>query len=352
MPFPRVYPVATLLILLLAPGSSVAFVPGPLFSGRGPAELAKCLKSRDVEVRRDAAFCLGVIGPRAAEALPAILRSLEDSDAEVRVHTIASIRGMGPAGGAALPVLAKLLEDEEPNVRRASAAALQGMGRGAEWACLALSRSMSDEDKYVRAWAAGALARLGREDVRPLALLAEALEDDESDFSEVAEILGEIGPRALPTLKHCLKNKRARVRLAATGAFAEMAEEMRRRKMPFPREAVRSLISALKDPDEKVAANAIYALGRAGEAAKEAIPAIAECLAHRDQWVRFSASRHSGTSGRPPELRSRPCGTRCTTMMSPFGARQRRPSGSWKVLRKRLRRGPNPSAPLKPLPGE
>src|SRR5262249_50892565 len=142
-----------------------------------------------------------------------------------------------------------------------------------------LLKALDDEDKSVRIRAAGALMILGHKDKRPARLLAEALADkDDHAQQEAIDTFRNVLLPAVPILEECLKDKRPEVRQLAAFTLGEVGRNVSANKLEFPRKTIQSLIAALKDKDKDVVWGAIYALGAIGEQAKEAVPAIVECL--------------------------------------------------------------------------
>jgi HEAT repeat protein len=56
-----------------------------------PAQLIAALKAEDAETRAVAARSLGILGPKADSAIPALKEALEDPDARVRSEAAAAL---------------------------------------------------------------------------------------------------------------------------------------------------------------------------------------------------------------------------------------------------------------------
>jgi len=71
---------------------------------------------------------LAMLGPRAAETLPAIMPVLQDEQALHRYLAVEALGAIGPPAAAAVPALTRLLTDEEAVVRESAAEALAAIG--------------------------------------------------------------------------------------------------------------------------------------------------------------------------------------------------------------------------------
>jgi len=222
-------------------------------------------KGADPRDRRDAASALGIIGPAAAPAIPALVEALKDNGADpsVRQSAAFALGNIGPAAAPAIPALVEALKD-----------------KGEDW--------------EVRRDAVSALGKIGPAAAPAIPALVDALKDKGEDPSvrrSVASVLGNIGPAAapaIPALVDALKDKgadpsgrqSAALALGNTGAAAAPA--------------IPALVDALKDKGEdlSVRQSAAFALGDIGPAAAPAIPALVEALKDKgaDPSVRKSAA--------------------------------------------------------------
>ncbi len=81
-----------------------------------PAEVtvqtfADALKDEDVGVRRNAARTLGIFGPAASEAVPALIEALKDENLFIRGSVITTLGKIGPTAQEAVPALKEALAD-------------------------------------------------------------------------------------------------------------------------------------------------------------------------------------------------------------------------------------------------
>src|SRR4051812_4529372 len=102
------------VVAFSAPSAHAAAPPASPSIGGVPT-LIQDLKSRDIKARRQAAQFLGLRGPRAIAALPALIAAFADADLEVRVRAAAAA---GKIGEPALKDLLAALENEDTHLRR------------------------------------------------------------------------------------------------------------------------------------------------------------------------------------------------------------------------------------------
>jgi len=71
---------------------------------------------------------IGNLGPKAAKAVPALIKAMEDKNHRIRQHTAWTLSKIGPAAKAAIPILKKALNDENNSVRYNAKVALEKIG--------------------------------------------------------------------------------------------------------------------------------------------------------------------------------------------------------------------------------
>ena len=197
--------------------------------------LAQRLREDEGEwVRQEAAWALGEMGEAAAtpEVLEALVQALRDRNSDVRSAAAWALREMGSAAARpeVIEALIQALRDRDPDVRSAAAKALGRMGEATatqEVIQALIQRLLQDESGWVRREAAGALGRL-------LPAHPEALRDF------LRALPAPMTPQETQTLEE--------VFLDSPGAVP----------------ALRALLS---DPDPKIRAKAVWALGAVGPAA-------------------------------------------------------------------------------------
>jgi len=181
-------------------------------------------------VRRVAVVTLGGIGPRAKEAIPALIAALKDDDPGVRQTAAGALGGIGPEAKEAIPALIAALKDGDPGVRRTAAEALEGIGPAAKEAIPALIAALKDGDPWVRRTAAEALGAIGPAAKEAIPALITALKDDDPWVRRMAAVaLGEIGPaakEAIPALITALKGDKNQIQEVVADSLASIAENL------------------------------------------------------------------------------------------------------------------------------
>jgi HEAT repeat protein len=170
---------------------------------------------------------LSMIGPDAAEAVPALTRMLESSDAETRREAQFALAAIGPAAAPAVPQLSQALSSNSQEVQYSAIYALGRIGEQAKDACPELMKILDREEEFPRIAAIWALSRIdpGRPEVveTGIPLLAKALQSDrEAVRAEAAATLGEISEPARPALsdlKQAQEDPSAAVQEAARKAI-------------------------------------------------------------------------------------------------------------------------------------
>lgn len=89
------------------------------------SELSENLRLDDTSGRIRAAKLLGLFGPEAADAVPALIDALDDDKKTVRVAAVLSLRKIGPAAKAAIPALTAITE--EPLIGRRAQKAIKAI---------------------------------------------------------------------------------------------------------------------------------------------------------------------------------------------------------------------------------
>jgi HEAT repeat protein len=170
--------------------------------GDGPADpedvpaLVKALKYDEARVRIDAAEDLGLIGPKAADAVPALLKIAErDADPLVRIAAAKAVAGIDPKNETALPLLIEALKDKTSKVRKRAAESLGELGPGAKSAVSALVKAVKDSEPNVSWAAVDALGQIGPDAESAVPALIDALKEANTR-SAAADSLGQIGPTA------------------------------------------------------------------------------------------------------------------------------------------------------------
>ncbi len=201
-------------------------------------------------VRGHAAFALGRIGEPNGAIVPALIAALTDSKTEVRERAAEALGGMGSSAREALPALASALKDDEASVAIRACLALSLIGD--EGAAKPLLAAFQDKRSEVSVAASQAIWRLGpKADPVVLALLSLAQGPVEKT-APARNLLASLGPHIVPVLVEALSNDQAARREAAADALGRMG--------PPARTAVPALLKSLKDKSPAVALMAAMAL--------------------------------------------------------------------------------------------
>jgi HEAT repeat protein len=238
--------------------------------------LVRGLKRPEARVRAGAADTLRRVRPRPVDAVPALIVALADREAVVRREAAGALgRIRGPAD-TPVPALATALKDADPDVRMAAVGALGWFGTRAKPAVPALTAALKDRDAAVVDAAAEALGQVGPAAAAAVPALVQALGAGRSSYGRRQVI------RALTGIGPGAK--------AAVPALIEALRHARDR--PWAADALGAIgpeaaaaipdLMKLADPKSNGCSEAVTALGRIGPAAKAAVPLLNEALAARE----------------------------------------------------------------------
>jgi len=203
-------------------------------------------------VRRAVVTALGQMGSEAA--IDALLKKLDDADPQVRVGA-ANALGVLKAASAVQPLIKVLAGIKDEKLCVAAAKALGEVGDAAAVEPLMTAVSNAARSKELREEAAIALGKL--KDKRARAVLVRALKDvaDRVRWA-AADSLGRLGlPEAVPALGEAVTgDTNAQVREAAAVALGRIGRD----------DGVPALLRALRDPEKRVADQALAAALRIG----------------------------------------------------------------------------------------
>ncbi|MDD3906313.1 MAG: HEAT repeat domain-containing protein [Candidatus Omnitrophica bacterium] len=204
---------------------------GPSAKAAIPA-LAKALRGYDINIRQEAAIALVKIDPAAISIFIAALEDANaggwyeatiaigemDSPAKagasyayVGLEAAIVLGMMGPSAKAAVPALTKALKHHDINVRREAVIALGKIGADAKAAVPALTKALDDPDINVCREATIALVKIGDDAVSILINILEYSATD-SRIMTIVAVLGEMGPSAkaaVPALVRILKKSQS-----------------------------------------------------------------------------------------------------------------------------------------------
>ena len=143
-------------------------------------------------------------------AVPDLVRALQGNNRVLRSKAARVLGMIGPDARASVPALVALLDDNEGHMADAARHALGSMGPAAREAIPALQRRLRAPEVRTRVQAADILRRIdpdARQVIIPI--LTEALEgDDRPSRSQAITALGSMGPQAVPLLEQVLRESK------------------------------------------------------------------------------------------------------------------------------------------------
>ncbi len=251
----------------------------PWFVGLGAVveedmpRLLEELKSSDRWERLDALDDLGLLGPGAKTALPAVRPLLEDTDPLVRLHAAATLLAIEPDAQGAVAGLTAGLADASADVRVEACRCLGRMGPKAQAAAPELIRLVGQQgDDDSRAAAITALGAIGPTASGAVGTLSKCLAEP-AVRCYAAEALGRIGPASaatLPLLARMLDDADRDVQWSAVKAMVQIGGEGARPVVPF---LIRRTEAA---PRGRELYQLTWLLGLLGPVAKDALPVLRE----------------------------------------------------------------------------
>jgi HEAT repeat protein len=267
---------------------------GPDARGAAPALVPLLTVKDDPNHGSSAAYALGHVG--AAAELGGVI---EDRKVPAPVRENAA-KWLHQAGDAGVKEIVRLLDTEDDSARRLAADAAVPAGRAARDAVPGLIKALRDKDadSGLRRSAAVALGAVGPDAAAAVGALVEALGADDGETRLAAlTALAQVGFEAkdlTPSVKKLLKDGDPKVRAAAARVLW-LADRTDPDVLP-------PLVEMVKEGGPgRVAASEV--LGRMGEDARAAVPALAEALkdvTDLETWRRVSwALQDLGPVARP-----------------------------------------------------
>jgi HEAT repeat protein len=237
------------------------------------------------------------MGPKAEKELvrsgiPILVRGLTDRDRSIRDHSARALGLLGPKAAAAAPALAEMCSDKDEQLRSAAADALARIEGSNSFTLIATLR---DGNVNARREAARTLGRTRPVANGTVAALTDALKDKDAEVrASAVESLGWIGPAAAPATAALIASLSDKALISAGGRKGDKfgydkhpaVYSLRRIGVP----AVPSLIEALKDEDVLVRSSAAQTLGLIGFKAKNASQALRTALGDKSDVVRVEAA--------------------------------------------------------------
>lgn len=269
---------------------------GPIASDAAPA-LVKLLNNdkRPYHDRVIALEPLAVIGVAHPIVVPALIQTVEqtkpgpnlsaDDANSLRALTADTIGLIGPAAAPAAPALVRALLDKNEQVRQMSAQALGALGGHSAIGVPALIEVMMfDEATSVRDAAEQALSKIGPEAVAGLTQLLDV--DSPNLRMRAARCLGRMGSTARAAVPNLLKEVRDEdptVRVAVVEALWQITSQ--------PARVIPPTIELLQCDDRQVRIRAFRLLDRMGPKAASAVESLEQLRDHKNPAVRLAAEK-------------------------------------------------------------
>jgi HEAT repeat protein len=211
-------------------------------AGMAVPQLTEIYERRvSVSSRQTTASSLGVFGPVAQEAIPALVRGLADNDRFVRAFTASALGNIHSKPEIVVPALVECLSDTDALVRGDAAFGLSQFGEEARPAAPVLLRAAKDADQFVRINAFWALKQFRADPQLTIPVLVAGLDDPYWPIRDHATAsLGNYGAEAKAAVP-------ALLRLLATNRLASFEYQAIEQKR---------IVSALKKIDPEATAKA------------------------------------------------------------------------------------------------
>lgn len=254
-----------------------------------PGQFISQLAAPDVAVRRNASYELSQLGPKAKDAVPALIKALEDSDKQVWTNAIAAIAALGPDAKDAVPALLAALDSKGASRQRSyyrdqvlirTSYALTRIG---PVAIPSLIEGLKSSDTMMRSGSARALGGMGSIAKEAIPALVENLGYwDAGVQNDATEALGSIGEAAKPKVLEALNGKEPRQRSAAALALGAIGKPARDAAGPM-------LAQFKSETDAAVRASLLTALPRVGADPAQIVPALIEGMKDEREPIRHAA---------------------------------------------------------------
>ncbi len=240
-------------------------------------DLVKALEN--AATRAKAAEALGLMGDKARDAIPSLLKHLGDQDEFVRRTIMTALSKMGNPSKTDVPMMVNALGDPNVNMRRYAATTLEKMGPDARGASRELIAAIRDTDPVVRQAAARAVGLFGR-DVKDAAKgpLEEMMKDADRDnrmaaAEGLASIYGAAGD--LEGITRLMKQQDIDIRVYAVKASVKLGKNAKlllgdllnlaKEDTGETRKAVIKVLAQLEYNDAKLGLNLIMEAAKNGD---------------------------------------------------------------------------------------
>jgi HEAT repeat protein len=241
-----------------------------------------------------AAYALTRIGPAA---VPPLIEALGKDDAGLRAGAAKALGGMGPAAKDAVPALVAILGNQDPEVQREVIDALGSIGAEAQPKVVEALQGSEARQRSGAALALGAMHTAAK-DAAPAMMARLDTETDPAVRSNLLTALPRVGadPAALiPRLIEGIKDESEPIRHASVNGLLTLPSAQK--------PVVDALIALLQDPNPTLRERAAYVLGRLGDYAAPAVPAMIDAASQPNAPAAFQdALVQIGIPAVPPLL--------------------------------------------------
>lgn len=253
-------------------------------------DLIEGLTSTDFSTSIRAVDFIGDRGEEAQDAVPALVKSLDNS--HLRESTLHALKNIGPHAAEAIPALFKTLTayPDQPATRWLAAQALASIG---EAAIPVLTKGAGSEKLFERIWCHAALAKVEGPESKHLLVLSESMASKDKAISlEAVNGLTMVGADAKSVIPQIIAAMDSPT--TPKTDLAVLLAQMGKDAAP----AIPQLTNLLDHPVAMTRQRAAYALSRiGGDRLGPAVPGLIRMLTAEEAYVREMAANTLGTAG-------------------------------------------------------
>ncbi|MDF1665293.1 MAG: HEAT repeat domain-containing protein [Planctomycetota bacterium] len=233
--------------------------------------LIKALKSPTPYTKACAALALGLVQPKAQEALLPLTSALSDFSAVVRGDARTALGMYGEDAGAAAPILVTQWKSGMKFEKRGIVETLMKIGPGASIAAPILIEELDSKDGSVqKTLLLSALGRIGGDPKLLGSVFTKMMKHKDAAIRRKAALgfkaMGTKGEVAIPALFNALKDSDSETRIYVKQSLNQLT--------PSSAEHIPILLDVMNGSDQSTAIFGVRLLARMGPKAKKAIPAM------------------------------------------------------------------------------
>ncbi|MCB9638555.1 MAG: HEAT repeat domain-containing protein [Myxococcales bacterium] len=264
-------------------------LPALILTLRSRRNLFQFLFLRRSERRNQAAIAIGLLGPQAEKAIPALIWAL--SKPRTRRNAAWALGKIGPKAASALPTLLRYLSDRKVETRVTILEAIGSIGYSSDIIKSTLLNALSSTTPQIRQQALLSMSSLSP---APIELLPRILSHllSPQDRNAARKALRRFGLSALPILQQSLHDKRWEMRTEALHTLAALA--------PTSVALLPSILKQLQDTDYRVRAAAVQTLAHFPQQAQILLPILQKLRNDPVPYVQMEVSRALKVLSRTP----------------------------------------------------